>query len=74
MARRPIDDVLNDVTARLTSIPGVIGTAEGRRAGRACVTVFVVKKTPALLRRIPATFAGYPVAVEETGQLRALDR
>ncbi len=43
-------------------------------AGRPCIKVYVARKTPELLRWIPATVAGHPVAVEETGEIRALDR
>lgn len=74
MAKRPIEETLKDLTDRLMSIPGVEGTAEGRCGGKACIKVFVSKKTPALLRRIPAVVDGYPVTVEQTGEFRARDR
>ena len=74
MARRTIEEALKDLTDRLMSIPGVEGTAEGRCEGQACIKVFVAKKTPALLRKIPAAVDGYPVAVEQTDEFRALDR
>jgi len=43
-------------------------------AGRPCSKVYVARKTPELLRQIPATIAGHPVAVEQTGAFKALDR
>jgi hypothetical protein len=74
MPQRTIAEVLKDVTDRVLSMPGVVGTAEGRCEGRPCVKVFVAKKTPELLRQIPRVVDGYPVAVEETDEFRALDR
>ena len=35
--------------------------------------VFVARKTPDLLKAIPASLEGYPVAVEETGELRPFE-
>lgn len=74
MPQRTIEDARKDLTDRLMSIPGVLGTAEGLCEGKRCIKVFVAKKTPELLRQIPATVEGYPVAVEETEEFRALDR
>ena len=44
---------------------------ESRRPG---IKVYVARKTPELLAQIPATIAGHPVAVEETGPFKALER
>ena len=33
----------------------------------------LVKKTPDLLKQIPSAIEGYPVAVQETGESKALD-
>jgi hypothetical protein len=52
------------------AMPGVVGVAEGLCDGRPCIKVFVARKTPDVLKRIPASVEGYPVAVEETGELR----
>ena len=73
MPQRTIEDARN-LTDRLMSIPGVLGTAEGLCEGKGCIKVFLAKKTPELLRQIPATVEGYPVAIEETEEFRALDR
>jgi hypothetical protein len=66
--------VLRDVTDRVMSLPGVIGTAEGRCEGRPCITIFVARKTVEVLRQIPREVGGYPIVIEETGELRAHDR
>lgn len=72
MPQRTIGEVLKDLTDRVMLIPGVVGTAEGLCQGRPCLKVFLAKKTPELLRQIPAVLEGYPIAAEETGEFRAL--
>jgi hypothetical protein len=73
-SERPLAEVLRAHTDRLMAVPGVVGTAEGLCDGRPCIKVFVVRTTPDLLRAIPASLEGYPVAVEETGELRPFPR
>lgn len=72
MPQRTIGEVLKDLTDRVMLIPGVVGTAEGLCEGRPCLKVFLAKKTPELLRQIPAVLEGYPVTAEETKAFRAL--
>ena len=55
------------------SLCGVIGTALGERKGKLCITAFVAKMNPDLLKRIPSEIEGHPVVIQETGELRALD-
>jgi hypothetical protein len=74
MQRRTIEEVLRAHTDYLMSIPGVVGTAQGLCAGKPCIKVFVAKKTPELLRKVPAAADGYPVAVEETGEFHPFPR
>ena len=70
---RTIEEVLKEHTDSLMSLPGVVGTAQGRCEGKPCIKVFVAKKTPQPLRQIPSSLEGYLVAVEETGEFQALD-
>ena len=72
--KRPVEAVLQQHTDSLMSIPGVVGTAVGEWEGKPCISVFVVKKTPRLLRQLPSALEGYPVRVHETGEIKALDR
>ncbi len=72
MAGKPIETVLKEHTDRLMSLPGVVGTAIGVCEGTPCIKVLVVKKTPQLVNEIPQTLEGYPVVIEETGEIRAL--
>jgi hypothetical protein len=74
MPRPTIEQVLEAHTARLMSIPGVVGTAQGLCSGKPCIKVFVAKKTPELLGQIPAAADGYPVAVEQTGDFHPFPR
>jgi len=72
MEKRTIDEVLREHTGSLMSIPGVVGTAQGQRAGKPCIRVLVIRKTPQLMKKIPSAIEGYIVAVQETGRIRAL--
>ena len=74
MAEMSITQALKEATPALMKIEGVVGTAQGRCEGAPCIKVYVAKKTPELLRQIPAAIAGHPVAVEETGEFKALER
>ena len=47
---------------------------QARCDGRPRIKIYVAKKTPELLARIPATIAGHPVVIEETGPFKALER
>jgi len=51
----------------------VVGTAESRLGdGRACILVMVVRLTPELGRRVPRTIEGWPVRIDETGEIHAM--
>ena len=73
MQKKTIQTVLKEHTDKLMALPGVVGTGLGECSGKPCIKVFVVKKTPDLLKQIPSTLEGYTVAVQETGEFRALD-
>lgn len=74
MPEKTIEAVLKKHTDTLMSLPGVVGTAQGDCAGKPCIKVFVAKKTSDLLKQIPSTIEGYKVEVQETGEIKALDR
>lgn len=71
MVAPTIQAVLKEHTDEWMSIPGVVGTGIGACEGKPCIRIFVVKKTPELLQKIPAKLEGFVVDVEETGQIRA---
>ncbi len=74
MASKPIAEVLKEHTKSLMTVPGVVGTGQGLCEGKPCIKVFVIEKTPKLEKRIPDILDGYPVAIEETGPIKALPK
>lgn len=73
MPEKTIEAVLEDHTPRLMSLPGVVGTGEGRCAGAPCIKVLVIEKTDDLAARIGDAIEGYPVDIVKSGEIRALD-
>ncbi len=73
MPGQTIEQVLSQHTDSLMSIPGVVGTAIGECAGKPCIRILVVKKTPELSAKLPTTLDGFVVDVQETGEIKALD-
>lgn len=73
MPKKSIETVLRENTESLMSLPGVVGTAQGLCADKPCIKVYVVKKTPDLMKQIPSTLEGYSVEIQETGEIKALD-
>ena len=73
MEAKSIEKVLQEHTDTLMALPGVVGTAQGECSGKPCIRVFVVKITADLLDRIPSSIEGYEVAVQDTGEIKALD-
>jgi hypothetical protein len=70
---RPLSDVLAAHTPEWMKLPGVVGTAESRLDdGRACILVMVVRLTPEIRQRIPPMAEGWPVKIEETGEIHAM--
>lgn len=69
-SERPLAEVLRAHASNLMTVPGVVGVAEGVCNGQPCIKVFVARKTPDVLKAIPASVEGYPVVVEETGEFR----
>ena len=74
MAATAIEEVLKDHTQELMSLPGVVGTGQSLCDGQPCIKVYVVNKTPELAKQIPKTLEGYPVVIEETGEIRAFPK
>ena len=68
-----VKTVMEAHVAELMAIDGVTAVAIGELPdGASCIQVYVVKKTPEIVRRIPRTLDGYPVVVEESGVIRPL--
>ena len=73
--KRDINVVLAAHDKELLAIPGVVGvyvgTLEDRRTP--CLRVMVARKT-AESRKVPQSIEGYPIVIEVTGEIRALDK
>jgi hypothetical protein len=76
MTPKDINAVLKDHEKELMAIPGVFGFYAGLLPDdkTPCLKLMVVKETEELKRRIPKTFEGYPVVIEESGVIRPLKR
>jgi hypothetical protein len=71
MPAKAINEVLREHAESIMSIPGVVGTAQGLCDDKPCIKVYVVQETPELEQKIPQMLEGYPVMIEETGEIRA---
>lgn len=70
---RDISAVLKDHAADWMQIPGVTMVAEGQtETGAPCLRIYVLKLTPELRDRLPETVEGYPVEIEESGEIKPL--
>jgi hypothetical protein len=74
MPAKAIEEVLKENSKAIMSIPGVVGTGQGLCDDSPCVKVYVIKETPELNQKIPRILGGYPVMIEETGEIRALPK
>jgi hypothetical protein len=73
----PLDDIKTVMEAHvgeLMAIPGVVGVAIGAlEDGKSCIRVLLAEDTKELRDKIPSELGGYPVDIEVTGRIRALD-
>jgi predicted small lipoprotein YifL len=67
---RPIDEVLRDHDEEILAIPGVTMIYVGaNRHGEPCIKVGVEVANADVEERIPHELEGWPVVVEETGEV-----
>lgn len=66
-----IEQAFNAHHDRLMSIPGVTGLGLGEKDGRPAIVILVQKLTPTLRASLPRTLNGFPVVVEESGEIVA---
>jgi len=71
MAACTIEEVINEHTEELMSIPGVVGVGQGLCDTNPCIKIYVIKKTPYLDKKIPNVLDSYKVMIEVTGEIRA---
>jgi hypothetical protein len=65
-----IEEAQEELTPQVMALPGVVGIATGECEGKPCIKVLVASKIKELLGRIPSTYKGYKVEVEEVGEIR----
>ncbi len=70
--KKTVANVLQQHTGKLMAIPGVVGTGEGIYRGKPCILVFVEKKSPALMKKLPKVLEGYAVVIHEVGKVKPL--
>ncbi len=73
MPKKSIETAVAEAVDSLLSLPGVVGVGIGEHGGEPCIRVMVETATPAVRAGIPDQLGGYPVIVDETGPIRALD-
>ena len=75
MPQRDIMDVQEANAHGLMAQPGVVGVAIGETDGhKPCIIIYIVQWTDALHKSLPKVLEGYPVRVEESGEIRPLGR
>lgn len=67
-----IQDAHRRLSRKVMGRPGVVGTAIGVAAGKPCLKVYLASAGSGEKARIPGSYGGYRVVVEETGTFRRL--
>ncbi len=73
MSRRTIQQVQQEYTDEWMALPGVIGTAIGRRGNQPCILILTESGADQISGALPSTVEGYPIVVEHTGNIRAVE-
>jgi uncharacterized protein with ATP-grasp and redox domains len=72
-AMKSIDEVIKVYADSMLAIPGVVGLYHGLdENGESCLKVMVVEKTAELEKKIPKQIEGYPVEIDETGEIKPM--
>lgn len=66
-----IEQAQEQLTPQVMALPGVVGTAIGACQDEPCIKVLVARRTPQLEEKIPPSFKGYKVVIDETGEISA---
>lgn len=64
-------EIIDEASNQWLDIEGVEGVAEGEKDGQPCLLVMISIEPSELPVDIPATFKGYPVVFEKTGEIEA---
>jgi hypothetical protein len=69
---KPIAFVLAAHTDTWMKIPGVEGTGETKMDGKPAILIFVDTLTDSLRSQLPQSVEGYPIVIQESGEIKAL--
>ena len=73
MTRPTIEEAQARLTDQVMDEPGVVGTMIGECEGQPCIVVLVDSASDELRARIPTEHENYRVAIQVTGEIRALE-
>jgi len=73
MSRKTIEQVQAEHTDEWMAIPGVVGTAIGLHEGKPCILILTAGNAEQIRKQIPSAAEGYPVVIQPSGEIRALD-
>jgi hypothetical protein len=73
MSDKPIERVVEEHAPRWLELPGVVGVGVGQSAGKRCIKVFVAQSDDRTLAELPHSIEGWPVVVDNCGDIRALE-
>lgn len=74
MAERTIEQVQEAHTEAWMAMPGVVGTAIGLHKGEPCILILTAANAEAIRAQIPERVEGYPVIIQQTGEIRAREK
>ena len=74
MTHRTIEQVQQEHTDAWMAIPGVVGTAIGQCNGKPCILILTASNPAQVRRRIPSVVEDYPVVIQQSGEIHALDK
>jgi hypothetical protein len=74
MSQKTIEEALKESNTWLMSIPGVVGTAQALCDSKPCIRAYVLQISADLARQIPDMIDGYPVVLEEIGEIHLLPK
>ena len=70
---KTIEQVLKENTSKWLDIPGVEGTAVGMCNDEPCIRIFASAPPDEIQATIPKVIEGYPVVIDYSGPIRALE-
>ena len=72
MIEKPIALVIKEHRSSLLAISGILGIGQGGSPKDPHITVYVQSKNFRICPLIPSVLDGYPVVIQETGDIEAL--